>query len=548
MSKKKIYFGEEALKRLQAGIDQTANAVKVTLGPSGRNVAMTKMFGSPTMTKDGVSVAREITFDDVRSLGSEIAKQSSIRTAEEAGDGTTSSMVLTQEIFTRAHKAVSAGMHPVFMKRGMDKGLACALEFLAEYAQPVESIQEIAMVATLAANGDSKLGNLIAEAMETVGKDGVIAVEESTGMDTTLTFNEGMQFDCGYETTGYLTNPDRNDVYLELPLVFIADKILQSPQDILPALELAAESGRALFIVSHGLEGYARQMVVTNNVQGVIKACSVKSPRIGDKRAQILSNLAVLTGGQIVSDHTGALLTQENVQDMLGGLDSVTVTRDETIMLGGNGDPDQIESCVRGLRGRMNSSGSEHDREFYQRQISQISGGISVIKVGAATELELKEYKARVEDALSATQSAVQGGIVPGGGSTLLEIVDYLEFLTTEDAHEDRVTFPTMEESLGYKILQESLSAPFFQIMRNAGREPFECLYKFNEARQKEDNLVMDARTGVISSALEAGVIDPAKVVHQVLANSVSLAGIAITTECMITNATTEDIFADDEA
>jgi len=544
---KKIYFGDDVLKRLQAGIDDTANAVRVTLGPSGRNVTLAKTFGPPAITKDGVSVAREVEFDDVRKIGAEIAKQSSIRTAEEAGDGTTSSMVLTQAIFSHARKAVSSGMHPIFMKRGMDKGLGLALDYLRNYSAPVETAEEIAKVATLASNGDTALGDLIAQAMEMVGKDGVIAVEEGTSIETSLEFSEGMQFDRGYETRDYLLDPERADISLELPLILMADKQLTSPQDVVPAMSMAAETGRPLLIVSHGLEGHAKQIVVMNHIQGRVTSCSVKAPRIGEKRSQILENLAVLTDGMVVSDATGVQLTDDSAGTLLGGADSVNVTSQTTTFIGGNGSSGNVEEKIRQLRGRLAASGSEHDKEFYQQQISQMSGGIAVIKVGAATELELKEYKARVEDALSATQSAVQSGIVPGGGATLLEIGDYLEFLTTEEAEDSRVTFESSDEAHGYHILRKSLSEPFRRIMSNAGREPFECLYIFNEARRQDDTVVMDARTGEISNAMEAGVVDPARVVEQVLTNAVSVAGISITTACMITSSKTEDIFTEDE-
>lgn len=544
---KKIYFGDDVLVRLQAGIDATANPVRVTLGPSGRNVTLAKAFGPPAITKDGVSVAREVEFDDVRKIGAEIAKQSSIRTAEEAGDGTTSSMVLTQAIFGSARKAVSSGMHPIFMKRGMDRGLALALNYLYGYSVPVETADEIAKVATLAANGDTALGELIAQAMEMVGKDGVITVEEGTSIETSLIFSEGVQFDRGYETRDYVLDPERADVSLELPLVLIADKQLTAPQDVVPAMTLAAEAGRPLLIVSHGLEGHAKQVVVMNHIQGRVTSCSVKAPRIGEKRSQILENLAVLTDGMVVSDATGVKLTDDNAGVLLGGVDSANITAHTTTFIGGNGSDGNIDEKIRQLRGRLATSSSEHDKEFYQQQISQMSGGIAVIKVGAATELELKEYKARVEDALSATQSAVQSGIVPGGGSTLLEIADYLEFLTTEDAGEDRVDFESQDEAHGYLLLRKSLSEPFRRIMANAGREPFECLYLFNEARRQNSAVVMDARTGEISDAMEAGVIDPARVVEQVLTNAVSVAGISITTACMITESGTPDCFDTDD-
>jgi len=543
---KKIYFGDDVLKRLQAGIDDTANAVCVTLGPSGRNVTLAKTFGSPQITKDGVSVAREIEFGDVRKIGAEIAKQSSIKTAEEAGDGTTSSMVLTQALFSGARKLVAGGMHPIFMKRGMDRALAESVGYLRQYAQPVETAEEIAKIATLASNGDTALGELISQAMEMVGKDGVIAVEEGSGIDTLLEFSEGLQLDRGFELREFITDPERNDVAMELPLIYIADKVLKVPADVVPAMQLASESSRPLLIVSQGLEGHARQVVVMNHLQGNVISCSVKAPRIGDKRTQILHNLAALCGAVVVSDATGVTLDDVEPAEALGSADTVNITSATTTFVGGAGETEAIEKKIRELRGRLERSGSEHDREFYQQQVSQMSGGIAVIKVGATSELELKEYKARVEDALSATQSGVESGIVPGGGATLLEISDFLDFLTTDEADEGKITFSSPDEEHGYHLLRKTLSAPFQRIMVNAGRNPFEDLFRFNEARREDSTVVMDARTGVISNALEAGVIDPAKVVENVLVNSVSVAGIAITTACMITESTTEDCFPED--
>lgn len=545
---KKLYFEDEALKRLEAGVNAVADAVKVTLGPKGRNVALQKVVGTPQVTKDGVSVAREVEFDDIKKLGAEAMKEASVRTSEEAGDGTTSSMVLAQAIFGDARKAVSGGMHPVFLKRGMDAALDHALSFLYEFAVPVESVDEITKVGTLAANGDTALGELIAEAMEMVGKDGVIAVEESQSIKTFLEFSEGMQLDRGYLSHDFVLDKESGEISLDEPYILLADKRLTDVQDVLPALELAHRNKRPLMIVAQDLEGEAMKVCLFNHLNRKVDVCACKAPRIGEKRTQILQNLASLTDSVVISDATGVDLKNAKPEDILGGVDSVTCNRDTTTLVGGHGEDEAIEQKIAELRGKLARSGSEHDKEFYQQQMSQMSGGIAVIRVGAATEMELKEYKGRVEDALSATQAAVQSGIVPGGGSTLLQISDYLTYLQSND--EVDLGLKTQDEKVGFELIANALKSPFMQIMTNAGIEPNGALYRYNEALKQSDgdtSLILDARRDEVRDALESGVIDPTLVVAQVLQNAVSVASTLATSSCIVTDVKTEDIFSSED-
>lgn len=544
---KKMYFEDEAMGLLQKGVDAIANTVKVTLGPKGRNVTMSKAFGSPQITKDGVSVAREVEFDDIRKLGAETMKAASTKTAEQAGDGTTSSMVMAQAIFGQVRRSVAGGMHPIFLQRGMNEALKHALGFVQDFSVPVESLDEIAKVGTLAANGDEALGDLIAEAMEMVGKDGVISVEENHSIDTYLEFSEGLQLDRGYISFDFILDDEATSANLEEPLILLADQSLKTDQDILPALEKAVQSNRPLMIIAHDLEGAALQTCLFNHINRKVTVCAAKAPRIGEKRTQILENVAVLTGAEVVSPKTGNTLQNRDANDMLGGADSITVTKDTTTLVGGQGSTDDVESKVKELRSRAKSAGSEHDKEFYQQQMSQLSGGIAVIRVGAATEIELKEYKARVEDALSATQSAVRGGIVPGGGAVLLQVADYLTFLLNDD--DTDLGLESVEERRGFELLIKALEKPFFQIMENAGIEPNGAIYKYKQAIEEggAPNLIMDARTGEIKDAMESGVIDPTLVVEQVLKNSVSAASTLATASCLVVDAETDDLEDDNE-
>lgn len=532
MAKKVVYFEDKALDVLGSGVNAVAAAVGVTLGPGGRNVLLEKPHGAPQITKDGVSVAREAAFGDLRKLGAEAVKQASIKTAEVAGDGTTSSMVLTQEIFAALRRAIAGGMHPVFLKRGMDLGARMATRFIAEYGVPVKDVGEVTKVATLASNGDAALGELIAKAIEMVGKDGVISVEDSQTMETYLEFSEGLQLDRGYLSHDFITDPESAGITLEDAYVLIADQRLTSAHDLLPALELAHQENRPLFIVAHDLEGEALKVCLFNHLNRVITVAACKAPRIGEKRTEILQNLAALTGGKVVSNDTGVSLTNVDPQVLLGGVSTVTCDKDVTTFVGGHGTDGEIQEQIAGLKARLGAAWSEHDKEFYQQQMSQLSGGIALIKVGAATEVALKEYKARVEDALSATSSAVRSGIVPGGGVTLLEAATYLE-----DAGQN-LEWANEEEAYGYEILKKSLKKPFVQIVENAGYNAQRALIAYED--EGGGGKVFDARQGQIADALEVGVIDPVIVVQQVIQNAVSVATTLATASCIIAEADTE--------
>lgn len=527
---KKVYFDAEVLDIFDQGVDAVAEAVKPTLGPGGRNVAIEKAFGGAQITKDGVTVARESTFDDLRMIGAEIIKQASIRTAEVAGDGTTSSMVMSQALYHGLKKAITAGMHPIFLKRGVEEAARLAVRFIEEYAAPVADVEEITKVAALASNGDEELGKLIAQAIEMVGKDGVISVEESQSIETTLEFSEGLQFDRGYVTPDFLLDPEAVSISLDNAYILIADKRLSSAKELLPVLEKAQQESRPLFIVAHDIEGEALQLCLFNHLNRVVTIAACKAPRIGQKRTEMLQNLAALTGGTVVSDETGITTHNTDMENLLGGANTVTADKDVTTFIGGHGTDDAIEQQITNLRARLNEAWSEHDKEFYQQQMSQLSGGIALIRVGAPSEIALKEFKARVEDALSATQAAVRGGIVPGGGTTLIEASKHLEGLS--------VGFETPDETYGFQLLIETLKKPFMQIMSNAGIEPTEAFYLYQN--KGGPGRVVNARTGQVEDAMEAGVIDPAMVVQQVVQNSVSVATTLATASCIVADSSLE--------
>ena len=539
---KKVLFDNDVLKQLRKGVDAVADTLKVTLGPSGRNVTLEKMVGSPQVTKDGVSVARELEFNGMERMGAESLKQASIRTAEEAGDGTTSSVVLAQALFHRLEKLIASGSHPVFLKRGLDKALKEALNFLYSYAAPVNDVDDIIKVGTLASNGDQALGEMIAEAMEMVGKDGIITVEESSSIDTYLEFSEGVQLDRGYLSHDFITDKESGEISFEEPYVLLANENIDSLQEIMPVLEYVVQQKKPLLIIAHDVAGEALQTLIMNHLQGKIKCCAVKAPRIGDKRSEILDNLGVLLGGQVMSQVTGVRGTNTEPEALLGTCKSVTIDKGSTTIIEGGGEDESLELKIKELRGKLAASGSEHDKEFYQQQVSQLSGGIAIIRVGASTETELKEYKARVEDALSATQCAVQTGIVPGGGCTLIEAADFLS------SELEDMDFANGDEEAGYKVMIDALEEPFLQIVRNTGRKPEATYYEFRRHQEDMDtpDLVFDAREGEFASALECGVIDPARVVEQVLTNAVSTVGTLATASCMVVDQKTFDISEED--
>jgi chaperonin GroEL len=532
---KRIFFDEEALGKIAEGADAISKAVTVTLGPNGRNVALEKVVGSPLITKDGVSVAREATFGDIRKIGADIFRQSSLRTSEVAGDGTTTSMELTHAMFNGLKKNLSAGSHPVFLSKGMKKGLEHALGFLDSFSAPISSFEEIEKVASLSANGDTALGSLIAEAVELVGKDGIITVEEGQGLETTLEFSEGMQLDRGYSNRGFIVDPSSTEIRLKNPLVLLADKRISDIHELIPALESAYREKRPLLVIAHDVEGQALQTCLTNHAQRRLDVCVVRAPRIGEKRSQILENLATLSGGLVISDATQTSLKTTPVDEVLGGVDSVLVTHETTTLVGWHGVEKDILLKIREMETKLQTSGSEHDKEFYQQQMSQMGGGLAIIRVGAFTELALKEYKARIEDALSATQSSIKEGIVAGGGSTLVQISDYLEYLMDEG----EVSFENEDERVGYVVVYQALKAPFFRILHNAGIEPQRALIKLTDAFIDDPTSVFDLKTETVLPALEAGVVDPTLVVKEVLRNSVSVSSSLAMTKALIVNKST---------
>lgn len=531
--RKVILFDDDAQNRLQRGVNTLADAVKVTLGPRGRNVALDKPFGSPNVTKDGVSVARELDLEDhFENMGAQVIKEAAISTAENAGDGTTTATVIAQSLYNHTRKLVVSGSNPIILKRGMDKAVLESVNYLRHLAKEVDSVDEIKWVATISSNGDTALGDLIAEAMEKVGKGGVISVEEGKSTHTSLEFSEGMQLDRGYIHPDFVRNTETGEVRQENPLLFLADYKIASAQELMPAMQFAAQNRRPLFVVAHDVEGDALAMMVANHLQGNLPCCAIKCPRIGDKRSQILEDLAVLTGGQVLNPQTGVTVQSVTMEELLGGCDSVTVDRNRTTLLGGEGSDEDIEERIKVLRGQISLLGSPHDQEFTQQRISQLGGGMAIIRVGANSELELKEYKARVEDALSATKAAVQSGVVPGGGCTLLEISQMLKIL----ADEEQTDFANLDERSGWILVAEAFEAPFKQIVANTGLSEEVLLHQYRQAVDERNtpDLVYDVNTEEIRPAFEAGIVDPVLVVEQGIKNSVSVSSMLLTTACAI--------------
>jgi chaperonin GroEL len=537
---KEVLFDEEVLDRIQKGIDEVNNTVKRTLGPNGKNVILEKMVKSPQITNDGAYVVREIELDGTdKHTGSEIIKQASIATSENSGDGTTSSVVLGHEFFSKARKAVSGGVHPTFLKRGMDKALRHALSFLHDFCFPVEYSEEIEHVASMSAGGDEALGELIAEAIEMVGKDGIIRVEESEGVDTYLEFSEGMQIDRGYLSHEFIEDTENDQTDLEEPFVYIADKRLTTMDDVLRPMEYAHQNNRPLFVIAHDIEDQALATLIQNHNEGNLDCCAVRAPRVDRKRSEILDSLGVLTNGAAIKEETGISPVTSDPDIYLGVADSISVNHETTTIIGGEGDKDDIKMKIKSLRTQLENSGSEHDKEFYQKLVSQMSGGMAIIRAGGQTETELKEHKANVEDALSATKAAVRSGIIPGGGVTYLEIQDYLQ----EMKDQGEVELQNYEEERGWDIFAESLDVIFTQILDNAEYNPDIELFKYKQSQKDDSNvgLIFDVRDGEVKDAYQSGVIEPAMVADDVLRNSVSVASTLITSSCMIYGDDKED-------
>ena len=518
---KEVKFGSEAREKMIAGVDTLADAVKVTLGPKGRNVVLDKSFGAPRTTKDGVSVAKEIELEDkFENMGAQMVREVASRTNDEAGDGTTTATVLTQAIVREGAKSVAAGMNPMDLKRGIDKAVKVALGDLEKRSKKVKSNEEIAQVGTISANGEISIGDMIAEAMQKVGNEGVITVEEAKGLDSELDVVEGMQFDRGYLSPYFITNADKMTTELDDPLILLHESKLTNLQPMLPILESVVQSSRPLLIIAEDIEGEALATLVVNKLRGGLKIAAVKAPGFGDRRKAMLEDIAILTGGQVISEDLGIKL--ENVTlDMLGTSKRVSITKDETTIVDGSGKKKDIEGRVAQIRSQIEATSSDYDREKLQERLAKLAGGVAVIKVGGSTEVEVKERKDRVDDALNATRAAVESGIVPGGGTALLLAAMQIDKL--EDDNSDI--------QAGINIVRRALESPIRQISENAGVEGSIVVGKVLESKGK---LGFDAQNEVYIDLVAAGIIDPTKVVSTALRDAASVAGLLITTEAMV--------------
>jgi len=522
MAAKELKFNTEARASLKRGVDQLANAVKVTLGPKGRNVVVDRKFGSPTVTKDGVTVAKEVELEDaIENMGAQMVKEVATKTSDNAGDGTTTATVLAQSIFAEGLKNVTAGANPMAIKRGIDKAVEKVVEELKKISTPTKGKKEIAQVGTISANSDEEIGNLIADAMEKVGKDGVITVEEAKGLETTLETVEGMQFDRGYLSPYFVTDPERMEAVLEDAMVLIHDKKIGSMKDLLPVLEKVAQMGRPLLIIAEDVEGEALATLVVNKLRGTLKVAAVKAPGFGDRRKAMLQDIATLTGGEVVSEETGFKLENATL-DQLGQAKRIVIDKDNTTIVDGAGDQGQIKGRIEEIRVAIDKSTSDYDREKLQERLAKLSGGVAVINVGAATETEMKEKKARVEDALHATRAAVEEGIVPGGGVALLRAQAAIAEFKVQLA----------DEQIGVEILRRALEAPVRQIAENAGAEGSIVVAKIRE--DKNANFGYNAASDEYEDLVEAGVIDPTKVTRTALQNAASIASLMLTTEAVV--------------
>jgi len=521
MAPKIITFDVDARAALKRGVDQLANAVKVTLGPKGRNVIIDKKFGPPTVTKDGVTVAKEIELEDpMENLGAQMVREVASKTSDIAGDGTTTATVLAQAIFNEGMKFVTSGANPMDIKRGIDLAVSKVTEELKKISRPVSGRKEIAQVGAISANNDKAIGELIAEAMEKVGKDGVITVEENKGTDTTMEVVEGMQFDRGYLSPYLVTDADTMEAVLENPYILIHDKKISAIKDILPILEKVAQSGRPLLIIAEDVEGEALATLVVNKLRGTLRVCAVKAPGFGDRRKAMLEDIAILTGGLVISEEKGFKLDQAGL-DMLGMAKKVTVDKDNTTIVEGAGKSEEIKKRINEIKVQIEKTTSDYDREKLQERLAKLSGGVAVLKIGAATEVEMKEKKARVEDALHATRAAVEEGIVPGGGVAYLRCLSALENLKGENADQD----------MGIAIIRRAIEEPIRQIVANAG---LDASVVANKVKEGTGAFGFNAYTEQYEDLLEAGVIDPTKVARVALENASSVASLLLTTEATI--------------
>jgi len=527
---KQVIHGEESRAAILRGVNQLADAVKVTLGPKGRNVVIDKKFGSPTITKDGVTVAKEIELkDSLENMGAQMVREVASKTSDVAGDGTTTATVLAQSIFKEGVRTVAAGANPMALKRGIEKAVEKVVEEIHRFAQPVSG-DSIAQVGTVSANGDTKIGTIIAQAMDKVGKDGVITVEESKTMDTSLEVVEGMQFDRGYLSPYFVTDPERMEAVLENPYILINEKKVSSMKDLLPILEQVAKLGKPLLIIAEDVEGEALATLVVNKLRGTLNVAAVKAPGFGDRRKAMLEDIAVMTGGTVISEDMGVKLESITVDD-LGQAAKITIDKDNTTVVDGAGAGEAIEGRVKMIRAQVEETSSDYDREKLQERLAKLVGGVAIIKVGAATETEMKEKKARVEDAMHATRAAVEEGIVAGGGVALVRASKVLDDFKTEAEDPD--------EQIGVTIVKRALEEPLRQIAQNAGKEGAVIVGKVRE--NDSENYGFNAASEKFEDLVAAGVIDPAKVTRTALQNAASIAGLMLTTEAMIADVQEKD-------
>jgi len=530
---KQVIHGEDSRAAILRGINQLADAVKITLGPKGRNVVIDKKFGSPTITKDGVTVAKEIELKDaLENMGAQMVREVASKTSDVAGDGTTTATVLAQAIFREGVKTVAAGANPMALKRGIDKAVERATAEIKRLSKPVKG-DAIAQVGTVSANGDTTIGNIIAEAMNKVGKDGVITVEESRTMDTSLEVVEGMQFDRGYLSPYFVTDPERMEAVLDNPLILINEKKITSMKDLLPLLEQVAKMGKPMLIIAEDVEGEALATLVVNKLRGTLNIAAVKAPGFGDRRKAMLEDIAILTGGKVISEDLGIKLENVKLED-LGRAKKVTIDKDNTTIVEGIGKQADIEGRVKTMRAQIEDTTSDYDREKLQERLAKLVGGVAVIKVGAATETEMKEKKARVEDAMHATRAAVEEGIVPGGGVALVRAAKALEkYNVSADGEGDP------DEQIGVNIVRRALEEPLRQIVQNAGKEGAVVVERIRN--EKSENVGFNAATETFEDLVKAGVIDPAKVTRTALQNAASIAGLMLTTEAMVSELPEDD-------
>ena len=528
MSAKEVKFGNSARQKMLAGINVLADAVKITLGPKGRNVVLDKSFGAPTVTKDGVSVAKEIELEDnFENMGAQMVKEVASQTSDVAGDGTTTATVLAQAIFREGLKSVAAGFNPMDLKRGIDKATAVVIESLQSISVPCEDDTSIAQVGTISANSDSAIGEVIAEAMQKVGKEGVITVEEASGLENELDVVEGMQFDRGYLSPYFINQADSQSVELEEPFILLFDKKIANIRDLLPLLEGVAKSGRPLLVIAEDIEGEALATLVVNNIRGIVKVAGVKAPGFGDRRKAMLQDIAILTGGQVISEEVGLSLEKTTLED-LGTAKKVQITKENTTVIDGAGTGSDIKARIGQINAEIEDSSSDYDREKLQERLAKLSGGVAVIKVGAATEIEMKEKKARVEDALNSTKAAVLEGIVPGGGVALIRARSSLEKLEGDND----------DQNVGINILRRALEEPLRQIVSNAGSDSSVIL---NEVAKGKANFGYNAATNEYGDMVKMGIVDPTKVTRYALQNAASVTGLLLTTEAMVTEAPQDD-------